>query len=862
LSPATGGIIREVGWDVLVDRIMTLKGMKKPKPSTKGERSQDEAEYEGQRQRLSSGGTLYDSMRKLVSAGYVQAVGESGKKERAFRITHDGRIALAAVESLGSEEMADTEVRRTAAVLLKHKNFVRPLPAQEKFLNDVGQVDSNLLIQMPPGSGKTFLAMIATLMRLQKGKKCLYLAPYTSLSRQIIDEYAEMLRRLGYSVVRLDAQSNGKEQNASEADLVVGIYESVLGSILEGNKWTDRIGLVVVDEITELDSQVDVVTAENLGSDRSGRLDCLITLLKPGSQIIALSSRFGETEQVADWLDAMVFRPSVRLAPDEFIVTKSDGGVEIVSSDGTQRYCSEMGNMIDAVLQHIGDYREKSILFVVGSRGGAESLARRLAVSHPRPMTEETLRQVIGTGEEMPAATRLRQVLEHGVAFHHAGLDAELRGRLERGIRDCAVRCVVATTGITSGMSFPFDCVVVLLTPDSGMGIALTRARYLQFAGRIGEYHLAQNGGAVYIVYEPRIRQFANVHDLRIALLESPVEPLRPKIMDPALMASLVMRESIRRNRFTRDELESAFVGFARETFGSSVQGEYVDSARAGFSKLFEWLVAQQHIEPIAKKYRMSAHTKAAIESGLDLFDFSAARTRFDKMTADESTAELIDVILGFRLVQSSRPRTVLPSQIELQVAGLPPVEKWYSDLAAKRKEVKRHVLSEWTDEKDIRTIAESEAELIRRIDSTDRRSYSGEIDEGDLASLVQWSSEISASIARFLQRAGNKPLAVRFSSFARQLSYGVRADLSQSDLFELCVQEENTFVRQMSRPEVRVLFDHGYRTVRDVVRRDIDASKPGLARDRFARNCGLDMKTGKMVYRAALEYVRSGATK
>ncbi len=843
---------------MLVDRIMTLKGMKRPRPSAKGERSQDQVDYEVQRQKLSSGGTLYDSMRKLVSAGYVQAVGESGKKQRTFRITHDGRIALTAAEGLGSEEMADTEVRRTAAVLLKHKNFVRLLPAQEKFLNEVGQVDSNLLIQMPPGSGKTFLAMIATLMRLQKGEKCLYLAPYTSLSRQIIDEYSEMFRRLGHSVVRLDARSEVGEQETDEADLVVGIYESVLGSILEGSEWTDRVGLVVVDEITELDSQVDVVTAENLGSDRSGRLDCLITLLKSNSQIIALSSRFGETEQIADWLDARVFRPSVRLTPDEFIVTKSEGGVEIVSSDGTQRYHSRMSDTVDAVLEHIGNYGEKSILFVVGSRGGAENLAKRLATTHPRPMADEGLRQVIGSGEEMPAATRLRRVLEHGVAFHHAGLDAELRGRLERGIKDCTVRSAVATTGITSGMSFPFDYVVVLLTPDSGMGLVLTRARYLQFAGRIGEYHLAQNGGAVYIVYEPRIRQFRNVDDLKMTLLQSPVEPLRPKIMDPALMASLVMRECIRRNRFTRDELESALAEFAGETFGSSIQEDYTDSVRAGFSKLFDWLVAEKHIEPVGKKCKMSAHAIAAIESGLDLFDFSVAEARFDTMTGDESTAELVDVILGFRLVQSSRPRTVLPSEVELQVAGLPSVEKWYSDLVAKRVEVKRHVLSEWTDEKDIRTIAESEAELIRRIESTEKRSYSGEIDEGDLATLVQWSSEISASIARFLNRVGNKPLAGRFSSFARQLRYGVKPDLSQSDLFDLCISEEDASLRQLSRPEVRVLFNQCYRTVQDVVRRDIDASKPGLARDRFARNCGLDVKTGKAVYRAALEYVRS----
>jgi len=42
------------------------------------------------------------------------------------------------------------------------------------------------------------------------------------------------------------------------------------------------------------------------------------------------------------------------------------------------------------------------------------------------------------------------------------------------------------------------------------------------------------------------------------------------------------------------------------------------------------------------------------------------------------------------------------------------------------------------------------------------------------------------------------------------------------------------------------------------VIRKDIDASKKGLARDRFSQNCGLDIDLAKEVYKAAMIHIRA----
>ncbi|MFW9964380.1 MAG: hypothetical protein ACFFCX_12490, partial [Candidatus Sifarchaeia archaeon] len=160
LSPMTGEIVPTLGWDNIVDGILALDGIQKQSSKSKGERTQTQVEYESLRQSLMSGGTIYETMNKLIRSGFVISTGDRGRKQRGFMITHQGRLALASIGRLSGPVGTGTDVQRAAKILLKHKNFVSLLPSQEKFVQEIGDVKRNLVIQMPPGSGKTFLAMI------------------------------------------------------------------------------------------------------------------------------------------------------------------------------------------------------------------------------------------------------------------------------------------------------------------------------------------------------------------------------------------------------------------------------------------------------------------------------------------------------------------------------------------------------------------------------------------------------------------------------------------------------------------------------------------------------------------------------
>ncbi len=846
LSPQTGEIVPTLGWDNIVEGMLSLEGIEKPTTEGKGERTQSQAEYEQLRQSLMSGGTIYETMNKLIRSGFVISIGEKGKKQRGFMITHEGRLALAAIGRLGGPIGTGTDVQKAAKILLKHKNFVSLLPAQDKFVQEIGDVEGNLVIQMPPGSGKTFLAMIVILLRLQKGVRCLYLSPYTSLSRQIVEEYGTLIEELGYSVVRHDGLNRASDSELENGDLIIAMYESFVTALLQRKKWTENIGLAVVDELTELDSST-AVEPQTLGTDRSTKLDCVVTLLKEQTQIVTLSSRFGETELVSTWLNAQVFRPNVRLVPDEFIINRVNDKFEIVSSDGTQRTSSSEEDVLDAVIDHLGNYQNKSILVVVGSRFRAQGIARRLTRSHPRNTVPDVVDRVIGLGENLPLSNRLADMLKYGTAFHHSGLDAGVRERLEREIRNRTIRTVVATTGITSGISFPFDCVLILM--NQNLYYLETRARYLQVAGRIGENHLAQYGGRVYLVFEGPISNMPNSQAMENKLLHQPLEPLCPGVLYPNLAINILTRETVSGKKFTQDELESKFLAFVNNTLRGTIDKDYSSSMKKFFKTLFSWLVKQGIFEELESGFRLSKHARSAVLADLEISDYLRMRDELDKIAdaADESV--LIDLLLKTQLPQSIRPRTFLPSKMELRLMGLDPPEEWYIQRIPERTNLKRYVLQNWLDEQDVNSIVKGAAEMARGIS----------LDEGDLTSLLGVCSRVAESTSLYLEEVKKSSLSNRMRVLSRQLQYGVKEDLAASDLLELrLLPGDDSPSNRLSRITARTLYERGYTSISDVVKKDLGASKEGYARDRFAKNCGLEAEMAKEIYKAAMSQIRA----
>lgn len=854
LSPKEGGVVHSLGWDDLAEGILQLQGYPRPDTSYE-EKTKAQVQYEKKRARITSGGTLYETMGKLVDEGLVLEEGERRKKNRAFRITREGRLALSALQAMEGSLGATTTLQETAEKLLKHKNFLGLLPGQREFLEEVEELPGNMIIQMGPGAGKTFLAIILLLSRIRKGAKCVYLAPYTSLLRQIIDEYGVLFKQMGIDVVRLDGTTRPSSQQLDDANLVIAIYESFLSAIMANQLWTKDLDLAVIDELTELDGGQRTLRARYLGNDRSTRLDCLIAILRNQANLVTLSARFGGTQKSAKWLEAAVFHPDRVVRPEEFIASRDGEFLSIESSDSSQQWNVKCEDNIEGILEYTEEYKEESILIVVGSRERTERIATRLADGYPREIQSEIVDMIVGKDKNMPIAQRLKEVLAKGIAFHHAGLASDIRWRLERSIKEREVRTIVSTTGITAGMSFPIDVIIIVF--DKSTFYIASRPQYLQIAGRIGEYHLVEDGGVVYLVHEEPTKELEDQESLRWKLLLTPLEQIEPSEMYPSLMLGLIAMSAMNLLEFTKQDIRHEFLSLVKRTLKYFLNEDYLDTMEQRFDMLYEWLLDQRILSKSRNRVTVAGEAKKAIEAGMYLIDYAILREDIINLSGSTTLEELTEVLLNFNLLQSLRPSTRFPAEIELKTMGLEEPDEWYTELVEKRNEVKMKAILDWANELDMPTIIENADKTAQKIKIGGRPASGSGIAEGDLITLVGVCSNLASGVSRFFRAIERNKAAQQMEMCSARLRYGVKQDLAKSDLFELEIPSGKE-TRSLTREEARTLYDNGYESIRDLVFKDIDRKKKGYARDRFAQNCGLEEEEGMRIYKAALKHVRS----
>ncbi|MDR2458999.1 MAG: ATP-dependent DNA helicase RecG [Holosporales bacterium] len=106
------------------------------------------------------------------------------------------------------------------------------------------------LLQGDVGSGKTIVAIIASLCVIESGYQCAVLAPTEMLACQHYATFSSYLSALGISVEILTASEKGKRRHEILANIAAGVANVVIGThaiISDGVKF-HNLGFVVVDE--------------------------------------------------------------------------------------------------------------------------------------------------------------------------------------------------------------------------------------------------------------------------------------------------------------------------------------------------------------------------------------------------------------------------------------------------------------------------------------------------------------------------------------------------------------------------------------------------------------------------------------
>lgn len=362
------------------------------------------------------------------------------------------------------------------------------------------------VLQMPTGSGKTWLAEQAIAEVLAGNARAIYLAPLRALASELAARWRRRFVGSRIGVFTGDYGKVGRPYPVSfrDARLLVMTPERLDACTRAWRthwSWLPEVDLLVVDEFHLLGER-----------RRGGRLEGAISRfgrLNPFGRVIGLSATLGNRRELADWLGGVEYGSDWRPVPLEWRMVryrKADEKPELLVGEVKRNV-------------HLGG---KSLVFVQ-SRRRAEELGRYLRVSGMR------------------------------AGHHHAGLPQSERNVIEEGFRVGAVDVLVSTSTLEMGLNLPVRQVVLYDVQEfDGVDFRpLSSNSVWQRVGRAGRLGLDPRGEAVLLApaWDRTVSQYPR----------GDFEPIRSGLADRRVLAEQVVAEVASGLSRTPLQLEAVF---------------------------------------------------------------------------------------------------------------------------------------------------------------------------------------------------------------------------------------------------------------------------------------------------------------
>ncbi len=394
---------------------------------------------------------------------------------------------------------------------------------------------SSVLVAAPTGSGKTVVAEHAVELALARGSKLFYTAPIKALSNQ---KYRDLSAALGADRVGL---LTGDHSINGDAPVVVMTTEVLRNMLYAQSPTLQGLRFVVLDEVHFLEDRYRGPVWEevilNVGTDV--QLVCLSATVSNSDELAAwIGEVHGPTERITET------RRPVELENLFMVGDRSSDRLHLlpILVDGRP---NREGHRFDpernspdprnrpgrrgkdregrgrprqlwatprrlAVLDELERRELLPAIVFIFSRTGCDEAARacfRSGVRLTDPRERGEIRRIaeMATSELPPADLAVLgyddwvEVLENGIASHHAGMVPPFKEAVERAFAAGLVKVVFATETLALGINMPARSVVIeRLTKFTGERHEfLTPGQYTQLTGRAGRRGIDDRGTAV-----------------------------------------------------------------------------------------------------------------------------------------------------------------------------------------------------------------------------------------------------------------------------------------------------------------------------------------------------------------------------
>lgn len=374
-------------------------------------------------------------------------------------------------------------------------------PAQKSVLAS-GVLDSgfNCVLQMPTGSGKTWLAECTIEQTLKGGKRAIYLSPLRALATELYTRWEKRFANHRVSVFTGETIKS-KSSQPHEADVLIMTPERLDAYLRRWRShwsWIPDVDLIVADEIHLLGDE-----------SRGATLECVLQRclrLNPFVRVLALSATLGNREELADWLEGVEMQSNWSPVTLDWDIVRF-------------RKAAEKPALLTKCLREQVRSNDDAAIVFVHSRRRSETLAAELRTS--------------GISAE----------------HHHAGLDRDKRNDIEQRFRKGETSALISTGTLEVGLNLPATTVVLYdLQRFTGQEFTnLPVNNVWQRAGRAGRPGLANKANVVL---------FAPAWDKTVSTYQrGAFEPIRSSLRLPINMAEQILVEVGTGLSRTRDQL-------------------------------------------------------------------------------------------------------------------------------------------------------------------------------------------------------------------------------------------------------------------------------------------------------------------
>lgn len=399
-------------------------------------------------------------------------------------------------------KITDLSIPESVKEIIIRSGLVELYPPQEEAIKAGALEGRNLVLASPTASGKTLVAEFCALKHiLEKNGKTIYLTPLRALASEKYQEFKKYTSiqkpngrriRIGISTGDYDSTDPWLERY----DIIVCTNEKADSLLRHRAKWMDEISLVVADEVHLLND-----------GERGPTLEVVLARLmqvNPDMQVLALSATINNVEEIAEWLKAgyvtTEWRP-IQLKEGVVLheeIQFKDGGARKIEKKSRNSAINLALNTVKSGGQALifANTRRKAVTLAKKATNEVEKL---LSKPVKRALTRDA-QKVLSAGERTRISELLAELVEHGTAFHHAGLGGGHRRVIEDSFRHGKIKVLTATPTLAFGVNLPARTVVIqdYRRYEPGYGYyPISVLEYKQMAGRAGRPKYDKVGEAI-----------------------------------------------------------------------------------------------------------------------------------------------------------------------------------------------------------------------------------------------------------------------------------------------------------------------------------------------------------------------------